>query len=166
MSFNLHNNPDLLGPRLSGSGSPREKVRPTPDVALVKFSVQGTPSLVSAWDGPLADPVLGASHPPHSTSCWVPWGRVRIPTGPCPCTVKQPHYPPELATPRSPRLRVPHPLHPPEKSWTMIRQKLTSHLHFWSYTAWIWIQDLPHTRNATLGKLLHYFSESMSVWLF
>lgn len=40
MLFNLNNDPDLLGHRLGGSDPPREKVRPTPDVALVMFSGQ------------------------------------------------------------------------------------------------------------------------------
>lgn len=45
MSFNLQNDHDLLGDRLGGSGPPREKGKPAPDVAKVLRA--GRPSLVS-----------------------------------------------------------------------------------------------------------------------
>ena len=41
MSFNSHNDPDLREPRFGGSGPPGGEGRPTPHVALVKFSAQG-----------------------------------------------------------------------------------------------------------------------------
>jgi hypothetical protein len=37
ISFNIHSDPYLLGPRFDGSGPPREKARPTPRVAVAKL---------------------------------------------------------------------------------------------------------------------------------
>lgn len=49
--------------------------------------------------------------------------------------------------------------HHPEKLSTTSGQTLFSHLHFWSQTAWIQIQHLPHTSCATLGESPHSSSE-------
>lgn len=38
MSLNFYNYPHVLGPRSDGSGLPREKARPTPEVALKVLS--------------------------------------------------------------------------------------------------------------------------------
>lgn len=107
-------------------------------MAPVKFSVRDGPSSVSGLDD-LPFPVLGVS---HSLPVHLLLGALREVPHFCrvpPCIVKQPHCPPEQATPSPSLAKSPQRSH---------EQKLIGHLQFWS--------QLPGFESAThqSGKLL------------